>query len=340
MLLRENKSNLALNQIDEALKLNRNARVLHHTKGHILSDLALNCDSIEIGRKRLHQSEDSFTTALQMDKRDEYSYQGLAELYLGWAKFISKTSLSEELDYIKKAEDIVNTGLKLVKMTDALWIESANIRSYLGNQPSRLEALEKAIQAYPSSTIARYLLGRAYRHEKKYDKAIQILKPVIENYHEEFRCFVEYALSLIFLSRPYKESIAILNLSTLYGYSSPKFIAILGGLYLLDKQPAESERVFFESRKRDYNGADQYRIFFKPPDPLDTNRHLRFSGTVKQIKAGYSIIQTDEYLDFVCPGVKYGKTIMKEGQEITFEPVFTAKGRIAEHPETKQPAYR
>jgi len=330
MLLRENKYILALDQINEAIRLNNDVIVLHHTKGHILSYMALNGDSIEINRKRLYQSEQSFCYALKINEKNDYCYQGLAQLYLGWAKIISDEN--EQLEYINKAEDIINKGLKVVKQRDSLWIESANIQEYLGNQPSRLKALQKAIDEHPGSIIARYLLGRAYRKQGEYLKALEILKPVIKDYPEEFRSVIEYAISLLYLTKPYKEAIAILNLSTLYGYSDSMFIAILGGIYLLDKQFSESERVFSDSKKRDFNGTELYKIFFRPPDPKDTKKKLRITGVVKKVKAGYSFIQTNEYPEFLCPGSNYGSIIMNEGLKISFELAFTPKGIIVDEP--------
>jgi len=46
----------------------------------------------------------------------------LARLYIGWAK---RAPTSEETtEYIAKAEEVINEGLKVVKVGDGLWIES------------------------------------------------------------------------------------------------------------------------------------------------------------------------------------------------------------------------
>lgn len=331
MLLRESKSLLALSQIDEAIKLNPDTRVLYHTKGLILSSMALNDDSEEIRRKRLSQSEASFKQSLRMHEKDEYSYQGLAQLYLGWAK-LSKQE-DEKIEYITKAENIINEGLKKVRVGESLWIESANIQNFLGDQPSRIKDLERAVKDTPGSIISRYLLGRAYSQNGSYDKSIDILKPIIINNPEEYRPFIEYALSIIYLGKPYKEAIAVLNQSTLYGFSDPRYIATLGGLLFLDKQFSESERIFAEYLKRDINGIELHKIFFRPPDPNNSSEYLRIKGTVKMVRAGYSIIETAEFPEFLCPGSKYYGLAMKEKMNITFVPAFTAKKRIADKPE-------
>jgi len=92
MLLRAGKAELALSQIDEALKLNANVRVLYHTKGVVLSHLARTIPSKDLARKRLTQSEEAFRRGIMLNKRDEYSYSGLAELYL--ESLLSKLAVS------------------------------------------------------------------------------------------------------------------------------------------------------------------------------------------------------------------------------------------------------
>ena len=58
-----------------------------------------------------------------------------------------------------------------MRVRDGLWIASADIANWLGDQPSRLSALERAVKAVPSSVIARYLLARQYRITGHPDKA-------------------------------------------------------------------------------------------------------------------------------------------------------------------------
>ena len=66
MLLREGKVDLALSQIEEALNLNPNFMVLHHTKGMILRELAMTIESIDVARRRLTQSEASFRQSIRI----------------------------------------------------------------------------------------------------------------------------------------------------------------------------------------------------------------------------------------------------------------------------------
>ncbi|MTI61909.1 MAG: hypothetical protein FH762_18345 [Firmicutes bacterium] len=328
MLLRENNTNLALDQINDAIDLNENARVLHHTKGQILASMAFNIESEDVARKRLLQSEKCYRRALSMYKKDEYSYQGLAQLYLGWAKRAS--SEDEEIEYINKSEEIINEGLKVVKNRDSLWIESSNVQKYLGNQPTSIKHLEKAVSDSPNSIIARYLIGRAYNHHSYYEKTLEILKPIIKNHPNEYRCHIEYAIALMYLGRPYKDSIAILSQSTLYGYSDSRFIATYGGLLLLDKQFTEAEKVFTESLKREL--PDLYTIYFRPKDPENKNKPLRIEGKVKRVRAGYSIIDAPNYPEFLCPASKFGNLVMEEDMKINFEIAFRSKGAIADNP--------
>jgi len=331
MLIRGNKSELALSQINSALEKDPKAKVLYHTKGVILSKMVMEIESLDLARKRLIQSESQFRKGINISPKDHYSYQSLAQLYLGWAGRCQTPS--EAADYIAKAEDSINNGLKNVRVRDGLWIESANIQKYLGNNPGHLRALERAVQETPGSIIARYLLGRVYRKECRFKNEADVLKPNILNHPDEYRSFVEYALALYNLGKPYKECIAILQQSTRYGYSDPRFIATLGGMLFMDGSFSEAEKVFEESIKRNFTASELNVIQFRPLDPVNLQSLYRIQGHVISVKAGYSWIESAGYPKaFLCPGSKYKGIMMRSRLKLTFEPAFNAKGSIANNP--------
>lgn len=329
MLLREKRPELALGQIDLGLKLNPNARVLRHSKGLILCQMALTIESIEVARKRLVQSEDEFRRCIATHNRDDYSYQGLAELYLGWAKRIGISD--EAASYIAKAEDVINEGLKLVRTRDSLWVVSSEIQKWLGDQPARLKALEKAVSENPGSIIAPYLLGRAYRRIGQIGKAIDVLRNLVVKNPNEFRPTVEYALSLVENGEPYSKAIAVLNLSTLYGLSDPRFVATLGGMLFMNGEFTAADKIFAECIKQEFPATESQRIQFRPNSPNDRTKPLRLSGKVISVKAGYAFIQSSAYPNFFCPASKFSGLILRHGMEITFEPTFCARGSVADN---------
>ena len=330
MLSRADRAELALEQIDEAIKLNPRQRILYHTKGVILKQIALSTESVEFARRRLMQSEANFRQALSMYRRDEYSYQGLSQLYIGWAKRAKTTE--ESADYIAKAESVISEGLLVVRVRDALWIESSNIQLFLGNNPSHIKALERAVNESPGGIVARYLLGRSYRKGFEFLKAMGVLEPIIKNHPDEYRVFLEYALCLVYLKKPYRDAIAILNLSTLYGYGDPRFLSTLGGLLFLTGEFSKAEKVFAESTKRDFTSAELNTVQFRPPAPDDIKCNLRIKGRVVRVKAGVSFVDCAGYPRFICPASKYRGVMMQPGISISFEIAFNAKGPIADHP--------
>lgn len=333
MLSRADKAELALLQIDDAIKINPRIRVLYHTRGMILSQLALSSDNLEVGRRRLAQSEASFKQGLSFSIRDEYCYQGLARLYFSWAKRPSLSS-DESAEYISKAEGIISEGLKKVNVRDSLWIESAGIQEWLGHRPESIKALEKAVEDSPGSIIARYLLGRTYRNEGRYPKALQILDPVIKHHHEEFRSFIEYALNLVCLKKPYLEAIAILKLSTLYGLSDPRFRATYAGMLFMNNQFQEAEVIFTGSSECNFTWPELNTIQFWPPDPENPQNSIRLKGKVVTVQKGHALVEVPGMPRFLCPGSKFYGLVMKEGLNITFEPGFSPRNRIADKPLT------
>lgn len=331
MLEREGKDELALMQIDEAINLNPSVRVLYHTKAHVLKQLAIKNESNDIARRRLIQSEANYRKCISFYQKDEYSYQGLARLYIEWAKKVEGTE--EFTAYLSKAEEVINEGLKVVRIKDGLWIESASIQQILGNEPFRLKALETAVQVSPGSIIARYLLGRAYRKSSRCHDALRILEPIINNHHEEFRAFVEYAICLVLEGRPYNEIAQTLRISTLYGLSDPRFLAILGGMLFLNKEFTEARKIFDESTKRIFSANEKNTIQFIPPDPINRSNEFQLKGSVVAVKPGYSMIETHDYPTFLCPGSKYGDINLEKGLNVIFTLGFCAKGPIALKPQ-------
>lgn len=332
MLMRENKFELALSEVQNALNIDNKIRVLFHTKGLILANMVSELESEELARKRLIQSEQAFRRGLNLNHRDHYCYQRLAQLYLIWAKRC--TDRDESIDYISKTEEIISEGLKNVRIRDSLWIESANVQKYLGDDPAHLKALERAVSSSPGSIVPRYILGRTYRQARRYQGALDILRPNIINHPDEFRSFVEYALSSYYLGKEYKECISILGQSTLFGYGDPRFLAILGGMLFMDRSFSRADDVFNQATKRNFTAAELNRIQFKPVNPSNTSEFLRIDGVVISVKAGYSFIESSGYpKPFFCPGSKYKGLLMQKGLRVSFLPVFTAKGIIAINPE-------
>lgn len=328
MLLREKRIELALGQIEQALKINPASRVLRHTKGIILSQMALQTESIEIARKRLVQSEDEFRRCIAAHNRDDYSYQGLAELFLGWAKRIANSE--EATTYVSKAEEVINEGLKVVRNRDSLWLVSSNIQKWLGDQPAQLKALEKAVSENPGSVIAPYLLGRAYRRGGQVKKALEVLKALVSRDPNEFRPIVEYALALVEDGEVYSKAIAVLNLSTLYGLSDPRFVATLGGMLFMNNDFTAASKIFTDSIRQEFPATESQRIQFRPCISGDRTKPLRLPGKVTAVKAGFAFIRASGYPDFFCPASKFSGLVLKSGLQITFEPAFSARGQVAD----------
>lgn len=328
MLIREKSYELALSQIENAISIDKGSRILYHTKGLILARMAFERDSDSVALKRLHQSENSYRKALNMNTRDPYCYQGLAKLYLQWAE--RTTDNSESLDYLSKAEDIIGEGLRNCRNRDKLWIESAKVQEFIGNHPGYIMNLERAVSEFPDSIVPRYILGRTYRREKKYKEAIDTLKPVIKNHPNEFRSFVEYALAKYYDGAPYDECISVLRLSTLYGYSDPRFISVLGGLLFINKEYSDADRVFSESTNRRFTITESTRIEFRPFKSIEGEPY-KISGKVVNVKPGYARIESNGLpAPIHCPGSKYRGLTMKKGLIVSFHLCFNARGPVSE----------
>ncbi|MDZ4379915.1 MAG: SIR2 family protein [Parvibaculum sp.] len=324
MLGRADQYSLALSQIDEGLKADSKIRVLHHTRGLILHQIAMKTESLEIARRRLAQSEDEFRYCINEAPKDEYAYQGLADLYVDWAQRVGDSA--ESTDYFAKAEEVIASGLKHVRVRDGLWLVSAKIQSLLGNEPKRMANLIKAASGPTDSIIPKYILGRAYREAGDPQASADLLRSVLEAHPDEYRICIEYALAMEALGESYPKCIAVLNLSTLYGFSDPKFIATLGGMLFLNGDFSDAKEVFDHSHKREFPAPEASRVNFRPRDPHNLTKPLEFIGRVTTVKTGYAFVSAQGYPPFFCPGSKFGRLLMRPNLMVQFEVVFNAKG--------------
>jgi tetratricopeptide (TPR) repeat protein len=328
MLLREGKPDLALGEIDQALDINPQPRALHHTKGMVLKELATTLASREIARRRLHQSEAEFLTGLSA--RDSYFFRSLADLYMGWARR-PDTAPSEQAEYVAKAEEIISRGLRECRETESLLVASADIAQWVGDHPAALQALERAVEENPASILPRYLLGRMYQRDRRYQLAVDVLRPVIEQHSEEYRCALVYAKCQESLGEPLASAIGVLGLSTLYGYRDPYFIAMLGGMLTMTKQLGEAQNVFEESAKRAFTSEELHRVTYTPRATGGTG-DARMTGTVTTVKASYAFVGVVGYPDFIWTGNSFGGLKVRSGLKIQFAPGFSARGCVVTRP--------
>ncbi|WP_312645164.1 SIR2 family protein [Hydrogenoanaerobacterium sp.] len=326
MLVRNEHDETALSTIEMAIKMDGSIRVLYHTKGYVLQQMAMRASTLEMGRKRVAQSEDAYQITMRLNDKDPYVYQGLGALYIDWAK--KTDDINEETLYLSKAEDVLTTGLKKVYDKEAIWVELSKIDEYLDNTPGQIKKLKQAVALAPESPFANFLLGKTYSLHGEYDKAIKIFQPIFQSRPQEYRSSMEYAKAKVLKDNGSQESIreaiAILQQSTLNGYSDAYFIATLGGLLYLDKQFSESESVFQEARKREI----QY-ISLPLFIPQKWNISSVFSANVKYVGGGYSFILLDGYSEVHCPYSKINEVIMKTGMSIRVNLKFNIKGPIA-----------
>ena len=325
MLRRENKPTMALSQIDAALQMDDSIRILHHTRGTILEDLAIAAENEDIGRKYMLQSEHEFKLCIETRPKDHYGYHGLAQLYLEWAKRVQ--SDDESSDYLTKCEDTISEGLRMVRERESLWVVSAEVQKFLGNSPGRIEKLKKAVAETKTGAVARYLLARVYRQQGHAKECMSVLEPVIKTKFNEFRAFVEYVRAMLLTGETYSKCAAVLSQAQLDGVTDPAFVGLLGGLLFMDHKIAEANKVFNESIKQGFTFEEKIKTQFRPHDG---NSPLQISGRVASVKAGYIFIQNDSYPDFIATTTRIGSTVLQKGMPVTFEPTFCARGPFAD----------
>ncbi len=327
MLRREHKYELALSQIETAVRLKPSAKVIEHTRGVILADLAIGDSTPQIRRKRLAQSEAAFRVALKANRRDDYSYRSLADLYLDWAK--KCTSNAEAAEYATKAQNVVIEGLRYAYNSDGLYIASAEIEEYLGNTPERVEALRLAVDEAPDSRIARYLLGVVLHREGEIAEAKKVLEQGLVKAPEDAHLALAYALVLHQDDPHYGQPISTLRLAEFAGSRQPRFLATLGGMLVMNKDFDAANQVWQRCWDANFSVADRHRTQFVPR-PGGGEVELR--GEVIEVGSGRARISAPGYREFHCGGSQFSGLVLKRGLGVVFKPAFCARGPVALQP--------
>jgi tetratricopeptide (TPR) repeat protein len=325
MLRREGRNELALSQIDSAIKLAPRTRVLEHTRGVILRDLSHDKDP-NVGRRRMAQSEASFRRCLTLMERDEYSFQSLAELYLDWA---NRTDISdtESVLYATKAQDVVLSGLAVARAKDGLYIVDSNIERFFGDTQKRIDALRLAWVEAPQNSVVPYLLGNILRNEGQYLEAIDVLERGLAQNPEDPNLSRVYGLALYESGATLDKAVAPLRLTSVTGERDPRFVAVLGGMLTLMEDREASRQVWDRSSKRKFPARDYNAVNFVP---RPSGSRVLLHGRVTEVKSGFSFISTHGQMDYFAPGRSYSGLFLRRGQEVSFKPSFSARGSIAE----------
>lgn len=328
MLMREDRLELALTQVDSAIAMTAKgfpAAPLHHTRGMILSRMMADTIGMDIARRRLVQAESAFETAIDFRKKDGFAYHGLATLYLDWAKRCK--SQDESLDYASRAEKVVKEALRHVHDRERLMIVSSDIEAFLGNDPKSLAILEKAA----STSVGVYMLGRLYSQLNRIPDAIKVIEPVHKQDPTDERLALLYAKCLYSTDIPLGQVIAILRVADLYGLRDTRFIAMMGGLYFLDGQYTEASKTFSDAYLKRFPLAEQQAVTFRPHVAGDLSQRLQFSGKVSSTHAGFVYIRVPGFpVDIMSMRVKIGKDPIRRQDNVKFAIGFNAVGPLGE----------
>ena len=321
MLRREKRYDLALAQIDSAVKQLPHQRSLRHTRGIILRDMALDSTSRDVGRRWLAQSEAALEEAIGMNQRDAYGYTSLAELYLEWGQ--KSPDERESVDYLAKAQETLIRGMTNAAVLEGLYVVESRIHKFLGDTPARIDALRSALDQSPTSAIVRFLLGGALSFDGQIREAVVVLHDGVEAHPDDSRLAMAYALALRAEEREYAQSIAPMSLTTLAGFRDPAFVATYGGMLAMDGQLESSDAVWKAAKQRNFSVEDQKRIFYKP---TTDGEPVVLTGEVSAATATFAFISVASFPDVFCPGNRIGARTLRKGDRVRFQFGFSALG--------------
>jgi tetratricopeptide (TPR) repeat protein len=327
MYLRADQLSSALGQIDQGLALGPEIRVLHHTKGVILSRLCEQAESTDVARRFMARAEEEFNYCIRAEPRDEYAYLSLSELYRHWAE--RPLGPEESTGYLRRAEEAIADGLSRTRVHDRLHIESSRIAAAVGDDHAKMDALKRAVEE-SGSAIARYIYGRELNRSGEYEKAIGVLKPVILDDPQQYRAALELAIAEAAISGNFAVGAAILAQSVVVGERDGRFVAAYGGMQFLAKDVGGAERTFEkggslppeEQRGAIYRPVVRFGVFSGTPVELD--------GTVSRVRATSSQLTVPGYGSAYLSTKTVDGTVLRIGDRVRFQVLFRAKGALAD----------
>lgn len=168
-----------------------------------------------------------------------------------------------------------------------------------------------------------------YRRIGEPRRAIEVLKPVIETYPDEFRAFLEYAHCHLDAGESIKTAAGILGLSTVYGYGDMRYLATHAGLLFLDERFTDADNVFRAGSKRDFSTSDLHKTWLYPDHQ---GKPLRMSGKVVAIRRNHFLIESGTFPQFMCRQMYVKDKTLEVGAHVTFQVAFTGMSSIALDP--------
>lgn len=332
MLLREQKLSLALTQIDDAIIRDRTKaiRSLHHTRGLILTQMAVEERNDDFARKRLAQAEREFLQCIASKESDDYGHTGLARLYIDWSRR-PKVSAEEANEYLEKAESVVSNALRVVSARTSVLIVSAEIQRDFGNEPERISKLREAVDSNKASEVGRYLLGRAYRDQGHPKKTMEVLEPIIKSDFKNVRAYIEYTRAMLDLGEPIRKCAATLVQCRLDGEQDAAFVGLLGGLFYMDGNFAEANKLWDVAKEHSFSFEERTKRQYTPRDPSNPTKRMRFEGSIEVVKPGYVLIQPEQGPMILGRTTNLNGDPLKHKQKVRFDVTFSAKGPLAEN---------
>jgi tetratricopeptide (TPR) repeat protein/cold shock CspA family protein len=326
MLLRSGELERALAKIDEAIELRPRGKLLHHTRGLILAEMSQAAVGVEVGRKRMRQSEEAFRRVISIDSRDPYGYEGLARLFLNWA--VREESGEASAEFLRAAEELLSDGMISADDKSPLWVVSSEVARYLGDSPEVLRSLREAVAGDEGAKVTRYLLARELAEQGLDAEVLEVVQPVLGRLEgRDYRLALLYAQSCHRAGRPWSEATSALKLVGPSGLKDPRFAATLGAMLYMAGEFDAADEAFDRSRQRGYRGDEYDMLRF---EPMKDGHPVRLSARVQRVAPGYAFLRPHDYTgDFFLSMSRAPGVHLREGLEVEFTAAFSVRGPAA-----------
>jgi hypothetical protein len=160
---------------------------------------------------------------------------------------------------------------------------------------------------------------------------MEVLEPIIKTDFKHVRAYVEYTRAMLEVGEPIKKCAATLSQCRLDGESDPAFVGLYGGLLYMDGNYAEAKKLWDGAKEQNFSYEERIKRQYSPRDPADTAKRVRLMGVIQHVEPGYVLIQPDEGPVVLSKMTIVDGVALQDGQTVTFEPSFSAKGVLEEN---------
>lgn len=270
--------------IKDAIRLNPNGNVLHHTHGTILMKQALFETDIDLSKYYLEEGKRILIRGARKNTNNIYNYHTLINYLISWYK--KDDCQSDEL--IVEIQNLIDEATFKNPNDTLLLTEYGKVYQLLKDSEKSKDYFNKAIEINPRNMAARYLLTRIFMSEGEYKLALNICDDGIKLKKDEVS-INRLRFELLHIKDDISDDF-IINEYEIYLSNFPKdnFIKLCYASYLYTLKKKACDKLFNELRYSEFMSyTDKLKINYEVNKILNCENFIEVGFVATITPVGY-----------------------------------------------------